>query len=208
MPSKIGFIGVGKLGTPMAVNVVRAGYELIVCDNRQEAVGEVAAAGATIASSPREVGESAEIVQIAVRNDHQVEEILLGKAGLLEKMQPDSVMIIHSTVLPRTIRKIADVAKSRRVGLIDAAISGGERVARAANLTYMVGGDKPIVDRCRPLLGVSAKHIFHLGELGAGLATKLAHQLVFCLNVISGYEGFQLVQADYAFRDGAELGCR
>jgi 3-hydroxyisobutyrate dehydrogenase-like beta-hydroxyacid dehydrogenase len=176
----------------MAINVAKKAFDLIVYDLREEPLRELAAIGVKIASSPKEVARHSEIVQIAVREGVQVENLALGEAGLLESMHPGSAVVIHSTIHPRIVKKIGCVAKGRRIGVIDAAISGGESGARAGTLAYMVGGDKEWIEKCRPVLLGAEENIFHVGELGKGLAAKLCHQLILCINMISAYEGMLL----------------
>ena len=161
----------------------------MVYDLREQPAKELVASGAKVAASPREVAAYGEIVQIAVRDGIQVEALVLGEGGVLEAMNPGSAIAIHSTIHPKIVKKIGESAMARRVGVIDAAISGGESGARGARLAYMVGGDKEWVEKCRPVLAASGENIFHVGELGKGLAAKLCHQLILCINMISVYEG-------------------
>jgi 3-hydroxyisobutyrate dehydrogenase-like beta-hydroxyacid dehydrogenase len=176
----------------MALNVAKKGFDLMVYDLQEEPLRELAAAGAKVAFSPREVASHGEIVEIAVRDGVQVESLVLGESALLESMKPGSVIAIHSTIHPKIVKKIGASAKTRDVGVIDAAISGGESGARGARLAYMVGGDQELVEKCRAVLGASGENIFHAGELGTGLAAKLCHQLILCINMISAYEGMLL----------------
>jgi 3-hydroxyisobutyrate dehydrogenase-like beta-hydroxyacid dehydrogenase len=192
LAAKVGFIGLGQIGKPMATNVVMKGFDLMVYDLEEQPMRELAASGAKAAVSPKDVAAHSEILQVAVRDGIQVESLVLGEAGLLEAMSPGSVIAIHSTIHPKVIRKLGESAETRRVGVIDAAVSGGESGARAARLTYMVGGGKEWVEKCRPVLAASGENIFHVGELGKGLAAKLSHQLVLCINIISAYEGMRL----------------
>jgi 3-hydroxyisobutyrate dehydrogenase-like beta-hydroxyacid dehydrogenase len=190
--TKVGFIGLGQIGKPMATNVAVKGFDLMVYDLAEQPMRELAASGAKVAVSPKEVAAHSEILQVAVRDGIQVESLVLGEAGLLEAMNPRSVIAIHSTIHPKIIRNLGEAAEARRVGMIDAAVSGGEDGARAARLTYMVGGDKEWVEKCRAVLAASGENIFHVGELGKGLAAKLCHQLILCTNIISAYEGTYL----------------
>ena len=192
MATKVGFIGLGNIGKPMAINVAKAGFDLMVYDLREEPLRELADLGAKVARSAREVGEHGEIVELVVVDDAQVEAVTLGEGGVLSGAKPDTVIAIHSTVHPKTVRKIAELAKARGVGVIDAQISGGERGARAQTLSYMVGGDKVVFEKCRPVFATSGANIFHLGELGMGAAAKLAHNLIVYVNMLSASEGMLL----------------
>ncbi len=130
MATKVGFIGLGNIGKPMAINVAKAGFDLMVYDLREEPLKELAGLGAKVASSAREVGEHGEIVELVVVDDAQVETLTLGEGGVLSGAKPDTVIAIHSTVHPKTVRKIAELARTRGVGVIDAEVSGGERGAQ------------------------------------------------------------------------------
>ncbi|MET0500968.1 MAG: NAD(P)-dependent oxidoreductase [Candidatus Binatia bacterium] len=192
MQTKVGFIGLGQIGKPMAINAAKKGFDLMVYDLQEQPTMELAASGAKIAVSAKEVAAHSEIVQIAVRDGIQVEALVLGEAGVLASMKPGSAIAVHSTIHPKIVKKIGASALALRVGVIDAAISGGESGASAARLAYMVGGDKEWVEKCRPVLAASGENIFHVGELGKGLAAKLCHQLILCINMISAYEGTRL----------------
>jgi len=189
---KVGFIGLGELGKPMAVNLAKNGFDLIVYDLRREPVEELIAIGAKAANSPREVAASSEIIEVAVVDDAQVEAVALGDDGIVAGARPGSVIAIHSTIRPATVRKIATESARRGIGVVDAPVSGGPRGAQSRAMCYMVGGDKELVERCRPIFETSAKSIFHVGPLGAGMTAKLAHQVIVCLNVLAAREGMAL----------------
>ncbi len=194
MATRVGFIGLGNIGKPMAVNVATAGFALMVYDVREEPLKELAALGAAVAHSPREIGAHGEIIELVVVDDAQVEAVTLGEGGVLSGARPGSVIAIHSTVHPKTVRKIAELAQARGVGVIDAEVSGGERGAQAKTLCYMVGGDKALFERCRPVFATSGANIFHLGDLGAGAIAKLAHNLIVYVNMLAASEGMRLAE--------------
>ena len=191
---KVGFIGLGEQGKPMAVNLANAGFDLMVHDLRREPLDELIALGAKSATSSREVGAHSEVIEIAVVDDAQVETVVLGEDGIIAGARPGSILAIHSTIRPVTIRKVAVESARRGIGVIDAPVSGGPRGAQTRTMCYMVGGDKELVERCRPLFDTSAKSIFHVGPLGAGMTAKLAHQVVICLNVLAAGEGMALAE--------------
>jgi 3-hydroxyisobutyrate dehydrogenase-like beta-hydroxyacid dehydrogenase len=178
----------------MAINVANKGFDLMVYDLQEGALTALAHCGAKVAASANEVGRHSEIVEIALRDGLQVENAVLGDIGVLESMNPGSAIAIHSTIHPRIVKHIGERAKARHVGVIDAAISGGETGAREGKLAYMVGGDTEWVEKCRPVLNASGESLFHVGELGQGLAAKLSHQVILCMNMISAYEGMLLGQ--------------
>lgn len=194
MTTQVGFIGLGNIGKPMALNVAKAGFDLMVYDVREEPLAELAAAGAKTARSASEIGAHGEIIELVVVDDAQVEAVTLAEGGVLSRAKPGSVIAIHSTVHPRTIRKIAEFAQARGVGVIDAEVSGGERGAQAQTLCYMVGGDTALFEKCRPVFETSGANIFHLGQLGSGSMAKLAHNLIVYVNMLSASEGMKLAE--------------
>jgi 3-hydroxyisobutyrate dehydrogenase-like beta-hydroxyacid dehydrogenase len=192
MATKIGFIGLGQQGLPMAVNLCRDGLDMCVYDIRPDAVAELAAIGAIGARSPAEIGAYAEIVAVIVLDDAQVEAVVAGSDGLLGAMAPGGVIAIHSTIRPRTLHHLAALAESKRVDLIDVAVGGNAASATNRSMTLLAGGDARVIDRCRPMLASSAAQIAHMGPLGSGLAAKLAHQVILALNILGASEGMSL----------------
>lgn len=191
---KVGFIGLGTIGKPMAANIVRAGFELVVYDLRLEPLKELNALGATVAQSPKDAAEHAEIIALAVVDDSQVERVLAGKDGVFEGIRPDSIVAIHSTISPATVQKIADLGRPQRVGLLDAPVSGGQQGARDRALCCMVGGEKQLLERCQPVLRTSASRIYHMGALGTGATAKLILQVVVCINMLAAHEAEALCE--------------
>jgi len=194
MSTRVGFIGLGNMGKPMAINVAKAGFDLMVYDVRNKPMQELTALGAKAAGSPREIAAHAEIIELVVVDDAQVEAVTLDEGGLLNGARPGSVIAVHSTVHPKTVRKLAELAKPKGVTVIDAEVSGGERGAYARTLCYMVGGDKAAFEKCRPVFATSGANIFHLGDLGAGAIAKLAHNLIVYVNMMAASEGMRLAE--------------
>lgn len=194
MATHVGFIGLGNIGKPMAINVAKAGFDLMVYDLRAEPMRELSALGAKVARSADEIGAHGEIIEVVVVDDAQVEQAILGEGGALSGAARGSIIALHSTVHPRTIRKIAEHGAAKGVTVIDAEVSGGERGAMAKSLCYMVGGDKAAFERCRPVFATSGANIFHLGDLGSGAATKLAHNLIVYANMLAASEGMALAE--------------
>ncbi|HET8563780.1 MAG TPA: NAD(P)-dependent oxidoreductase [Candidatus Binatia bacterium] len=188
MVAKVGFVGLGRIGKPIAANIVGAGFDLMVFDVRAEPMRELAQLGAKRAHSLRDLAEHGDIVGVAVVDDTQVEEVMMSDAGLLQSGRRDSIIMIHSTVRPGTIRKLAQAAERKGLRVVDAPVSGGEAGARERQLCYMVGGDKDVFDKCHPVLAASGAHIFHLGELGSGATAKMILQVVVCINMLGAYE--------------------
>jgi 3-hydroxyisobutyrate dehydrogenase-like beta-hydroxyacid dehydrogenase len=194
--TRVGFIGLGEQGMPMAANLAKAGFDLMVYDLRPEPMAEMAALGAKTGHSPAEVAHHAEIIEIIVVDDTQVQTIALGEGGVIANSRPGTIVAIHSTIRPSTVCNIADYGAARGVVVIDAAVSGGPHGARSHTLCYMIGGSEHAVERCRPLFETSgnARTIFHVGNVGAGMTAKLAHQVIICLNILAAHEGMLLGQ--------------
>jgi 3-hydroxyisobutyrate dehydrogenase-like beta-hydroxyacid dehydrogenase len=196
MNKKIGFIGLGNMGEPMATNIAKAGFDLTVYDIRAEPLHTLEKLGAKVARSPQEIGERCDIIETIVVNDAQVEEVMLGKdgGGVLAGARPGSILVIHSTVHPKTCQRIAAFAKDKNVGVLDAAVSGAEAGARAGTLSLMVGGDPALLEVCRPVFNAIGKNIFHMGEVGMGEVAKLANNLMAIINMQSTREGLRLAR--------------
>ncbi len=188
MTIAVGFVGLGRIGKPIAANILTAGFDLMVFDVREEPMRELAQLGAKQAGGLRELSEHAEIIAVAVVDDSQVEEVILSDAGLLQSGRRESIIMIHSTVMPGTVRKLAQAGQGKGVTVVDAPVSGGEAGARQRQLCYMVGGEKDVFEKCHPILAASAAHIFHLGELGSGATAKMIVQVVVCINMLGTYE--------------------
>lgn len=192
MESKIGFIGLGAMGRAMAANIAKAGFELTVCDLRAERCKDLAALGASVAASPKEVAEKSDIIEIAVVDDAQAEQVVTGTDGVIHGAHAGAVIAIHSTILPATARKIAECCCAGGIQVLDVPMSGGQKGAEERRLAYMAGGDTDVLEKCRPVFVTSASHIFHLGELGMGATAKMLIQVVVCLNMIAAHESEML----------------
>jgi 2-hydroxy-3-oxopropionate reductase len=194
MIRKVGFIGLGTMGKPMAINIAKAGFDLMVYDIREEPLRELSRLGGKIARSAKEVGEHGEIVEIAVLDDPQVEAVLFGEAGVLKGAKPGTVVAVHSTVLPKTLRAITENASAKNIIVVDAPVSGGETGAYEQRLCYMVGGPKESVDKCREVFATSGAEILHLGEVGTGTAAKIINQILVCINMLAMFEGVSVAE--------------
>jgi 3-hydroxyisobutyrate dehydrogenase-like beta-hydroxyacid dehydrogenase len=191
---KVGFVGLGNMGAPLATNLVEAGFDLMVYDVREDRVGELAANGAKAGNSIADIGKHGEVIALAVVDDEQVEAVVAGKDGLLTAASPGTVIAIHSTIHPRTVKALAETALAKGVGVVDAQMSGGAAGAKNKTLCFMIGGEKTHFEKCRPLLAASSKHIFHMGAVGSGAAAKLAQQTMVLVNILSAYEGMSLAE--------------
>ncbi len=194
MQGKVGFIGLGNMGEPMAANLARAGFEMVVYDLRSEPLERLHELGASVADSPRELAASCELVSVMVVDDQQVREVVTGADGVLEALQGGATLIVHSTVSPETCRELAKRAAEQQIELLDAPVSGGAGRARDATLSMMVGGSPERFERTRPVLEAVASHLFHMGDVGAGVTTKLANNLVGIANGRILEEGLALAR--------------
>jgi len=183
MIRRIGFIGLGLMGRPMANNLLKSGYDLTVHDINREAVKEVLGFGAKEAFSPKEVAESVEAILLSLPADPDVEQVVLGKEGILDGGRPGLVLADMSTISPLTAKRIAETLEKRGMEMLDAPVSGGQEGAREASLTIMVGGKFEIFERMRPVFGSLGKNVTHIGGHGAGQVAKAANQIIVGLTI-------------------------
>jgi 3-hydroxyisobutyrate dehydrogenase-like beta-hydroxyacid dehydrogenase len=192
MPTRVGFIGLGTMGKPMAANLVRAGFDVTVHDRVAEPAAELARLGARVAASPRDLA-GCDVVQVVVWDDAGVESVVLD--GVLPAARPGTIVAVHSTVSVDTCRKLADAARGRGVSVIDAAISGGPPRAADGSLAIMVGGPVEAFETCRPVFDAIGKQVFHVGPLGAGMAAKLCNNLMVMVNLQTVVEALRIAAA-------------
>jgi 3-hydroxyisobutyrate dehydrogenase len=195
MALRVGFVGLGNQGKPIAAHLAPAGFETTVFDVVEAPAKEVAETGAAVASSPREVGAAADVVGICVPEDEHVRAVVSGPDGLLEGMKPGGVIAIHSTILPETAQALAEQAADRGVAVLDACVTGGAARAEQKQLTYMVGGDAEALEKARPVLEATSVKIIHAGDLGNGARLKLCINLITYVQWAAAYESFHLARA-------------
>src|SRR5262245_44431017 len=172
------------MGGAMAANALAAGHDVMVCDARADAVDALVALGARAAAAPRDVAAAADVVSVVVMNGGQVERVTTGPDGVFTSIDPGAVVAVHSTVHPRAVAEVADVAPAG-VAVLDAPISGGVEGARAATLCIMVGGDPDAFARARPAFESMGNLVVRVGPLGAGLGAKLARNLVGYITLVA-----------------------
>ena len=189
---KIGFIGLGIMGKPMAKNLLKAGYELVVYDIIQAAVEEVVAAGATAAGSPKEVASQVSMVITMLPNSPQVKEAVLGAGGVLEGAKQGDIIIDMSSIAPLAAKEVAAAAGMKGVEMLDAPVSGGEPKAIDGSLSIMVGGKQNVFEKCKDILLKLGKSVILCGDIGAGNTTKLANQVIVALNIAAMSEALVL----------------
>lgn len=193
--SSIGFIGLGNIGQPMALTLLAHDFDLTVYDTRPEAMTPCVDAGATAATDAREVATSCDIIEIVVRSREQVESLVLGDDDILSVLSPGDLIIIHSTIPPASVRKIASAADPEGIGVLDAAVSGGDIGAEQGTLTVMVGGSATEFERSKPLFEALGEDVFHLGEVGTGMAAKLGNNIMAHGNHLVALEAMKLATA-------------
>ncbi len=189
---KIGFIGLGIMGTPMAKNLLGAGHELVVYDRSEEKMGEVVKAGARGAASSREVAEKCRLVITMVPNSPHVKAAVLGKDGVLEGAKAGDILIDMSSIAPLASQEVYKACREKGVRMIDAPVSGGEPKAIDGTLSIMVGGDRGTFDEVYDVLMVMGGSAVYCGDSGAGNMTKLANQIIVAVNIAAVSEAFML----------------
>ncbi len=197
--SKVGLIGLGLMGRPMGLNLLKAGYGLTVWNRTASRAESLVAAGANLASSPQEVAAASDVLITIVSDPPALEGVLWGGsgqgAGALASLRPGSIYIDSSTVSPVLARKIAAACAERQISFLDAPVTGGTWGAEKGELVFMVGGDAQVLKRAEPVFSVMGKRWFHLGPNGAGQTIKLAMNLILALQVDALAEALALVTA-------------
>ncbi|MCA9879757.1 MAG: 2-hydroxy-3-oxopropionate reductase [Thermomicrobiales bacterium] len=178
MTERIGFIGLGIMGRPMAQNLLQAGYDLTVYNRSRGPVAELVAAGASAAESPQDVAERSDVVITMLPDSPEVEAVVAGPGGVLAGSRAGTLLIDMSTISPAVSRALAQVAEARGVGMLDAPVSGGDVGARQGTLSIMVGGRAEDFQRAAPIFAVLGKTVTHVGASGAGQVVKACNQIV------------------------------
>jgi 3-hydroxyisobutyrate dehydrogenase len=192
---RVGFIGLGSQGGPMARAIVDAGFDTTLWARRPASLEPYSDTAAKVAGSPAELGAASDLVCLCVVGDADVEEVLGGDDGVLAGMSDGGIIAIHSTVHPDTCRKLAEAAATKGVSVIDAPVSGGGGAAADHQLVVMVGGDREVVERCRPVFETYGDPVVHLGPLGSGQVTKLLNNLLFSANLGNAKSALTLGEA-------------
>jgi 2-hydroxy-3-oxopropionate reductase len=194
MAQVIGFIGLGIMGRPMARNLLKAGYPLVVHSRSRGPVDEIARAGAKVGTSARDVAAQSDVLITMLPNSPDVEQVVLGRDGVIEGARPGLVLLDMSTISPLVSQKIGAALGEKSVKMLDAPVSGGEKGAIDGVLSIMVGGDKAVFDKVLPIFQAMGKTITHLGPLGAGGFTKLANQIIVAVNLTALGEALTLAK--------------
>ncbi len=191
---RVGFVGLGIMGKPMARNLLRAGYPVTVHNRSRPPVDELVAEGAADGGSPRGVAEQSEVVITMLPDTPDVEQVTFGPQGLVEGLRPGSVLVDMSTISPVATRAIAARLRERGVEMLDAPVSGGQRGAEEGTLSIMVGGDPQTFERVRPLFQALGKSVVHVGPVGAGQVCKACNQVVVALTLQAVAEALVLAE--------------
>ncbi len=190
---KVGFIGLGIMGKPMALNLMDAGYSLVILD-KNKAAGDLTHKGAEAFSTPKEVAAHSDIVITMLPDSPEVKEVVLGKDGVLEGIKEGTVFIDMSTIAPSTAREVYAALKEKKVDALDAPVSGGQVGAETGNLSIMVGGSQNAFDTAKPLFDVMGKSAVLIGDAGAGQMTKACNQMIVGMTIQAVAESFTLAK--------------
>jgi len=190
----IGYIGLGIMGSPMAHNLLKAGYPLFVYNRTPDKCEPLAREGAVVCDSPAEVTDRVEVVFINVTDTTAVEQIVFGERGIHETAAPGLIVIDNSTISPRATCQFAHRLREKQVGYLDAPVSGGDIGAQQGALAIMVGGEKSLFEKCRPLFDILGDNIVHVGPVGMGQTCKACNQLFCALHMLACCEGIALAK--------------
>ncbi|HCG91260.1 MAG TPA: 2-hydroxy-3-oxopropionate reductase [Dehalococcoidia bacterium] len=191
---KIGFIGLGIMGKPMAKNLIAAGYDLVVYNKSKPGMDELGAAGAEVVGSCKEVAEAAKIIITMLPDSADSELVITGPDGILEGASTGHIVIDMSSIAPLVSQKIAAQCAEKGVEMLDAPVSGGEPGAIAGTLSVMVGGKQEVFECCLDIMQVMGSAVVLTGDIGAGNTTKLANQIIVAANIAALSEAFVLAQ--------------
>lgn len=189
---RIGFIGLGVMGKSMAMNILKGGYELTVFDVVKENVDELVKKGAKSGATPSEVATQSDMVLTSLPNAAIVEQVFLGENGILEGMVEGAIYVDLSSITPKSIRYINEMAKKKSVSVVDAPVSGGAEGAEKGTLTIMVGGEQSSLEKVLPVLNCIGKEIKHVGSVGAGDTVKAVNNLLLGANMVAVAEALVL----------------
>ncbi len=184
MAEKVGFIGLGIMGGPMAKNLMEAGYELVLYNRTREKAEDLAEEGdAEVAGSPKEIAESSDVIVTMLPDSPDVWDVVVGEGGVLEGIREGSLLVDMSTISPVVTEELAEKVKERGASMLDAPVSGGDVGAIEGTLSIMVGGSDEGFERAKPLFDVMGKTVNYVGPTGAGQVTKAANQVVVALTI-------------------------
>jgi 2-hydroxy-3-oxopropionate reductase len=181
----VGYIGLGLMGKSIARNILKAGFPLVVHNRSRAAVMELAAEGAVAANSPKEVAAQVDVVFTNLPDTPDVEQVVLGKDGIIEGAHDGLIFVDNSTIKPASARMLAEKLKEKNVSALDAPVSGGDIGAKNATLTIMVGGEASVLEKVMPVFQAMGKVVTHVGEAGAGQVAKAANQIMVAAQMVA-----------------------
>lgn len=190
---KVGFIGLGIMGKPMALNLIKAGYAVLILETSAEAE-EAIAAGAKSYATSKALAHDSDIVITMLPDSPEVETVVLGKDGVLEGMRPESIFVDMSTIAPATAKKIYNAFQEKKVEALDAPVSGGQVGAESGTISIMVGGSEDAFNQVLPLFNVMGKSAVLIGDAGAGQTTKACNQIIVGMTIQAVAEAFALAK--------------
>jgi len=190
---RVGFIGLGIMGKPMAKNLMNAGYKLVVNDINQSAIGEIVDMGATAMHTPAEVAKEAKTIITMLPDGPDVEDVVLGKDGIIEAATAETILVDMSSISPTVTKKIVAALETKGARALDAPVSGGEPGAIKGELSIMVGGPEDLFNQIKPIFDILGKSAVLVGEAGAGQTTKLMNQILVAIHIQAMGEAFLLV---------------
>lgn len=192
MTNKVGIIGLGNMGQPIAQRVAASTFDAMVYDLRDEPLAALKALGAEVAASPSDIAATCNVICIVVNSDTQLQDLMVGSGGLLDAARPGTAIVIHSTVAPKVCHELEALGRARGIDVVDAPVSGAETGARAGTLTLMIGGSSEAIAKCYPVFESYASDIFHLGAIGMGQVAKITNNLMMLVNTLAVREGLRV----------------
>ena len=191
---RIGFIGLGIMGKPMAKNLLKAGYEVRVYNRSKEAMEELAVEGASLGTSPKDVAEHCDVLITMLPNSPEVRDVVAGDLGVVEGCRKGQVVVDMSSIAPLVSRELSALLAEKGVAMLDGPVSGGQEKAEKGTLAIMVGGDKEAFERVKPILEKMGASAILVGESGAGQVAKLVNQTIVAVNIAAVAEGMTLAE--------------
>jgi 3-hydroxyisobutyrate dehydrogenase len=192
---KVGFIGLGLMGNPMAKNILKKGFPLTVYNRTPEKTKELVSLGASVANSPKELAAQVDILITMITSGKDVEEVLFGNNGMVEAAKQDLIVIDMSTIGPTKAREIGAKLKEHTIAFLDAPVTGSTPKAISGELTIFVGGEKETLEKAHDVLSAMGTNIVHLGPMGSGQAIKLINNYIIASNLIALSDGMLLADA-------------
>ncbi len=203
---RIGFIGLGRMGYPMASHLLKAGFAVCAYDVRQPPVDDLARLGAVPAESPRDVAAASDVIVVMVVSDDQTQEVVTGKGGLLENARPGMVILLCSSLRPSTVRELSGLAQQRGVAVLDAPVTGGEQGAVDATLNFIGGGDEEVFGRITPVLARMGSHWTLVGPVSSGQVVKTVNNVLLWTTLAATREVLELAEQEGVTPDQVRQG--